>query len=63
MPLFPITTRLLQGMMLPACRRLLFPLLQQKKEIGDVCTQARNGGKNIVLLFRRKAGMSVSGME
>ena len=24
---------------LPACRRLLFPLLQQK-EIGDVCTQA-----------------------
>ena len=36
MPLFPITTRLLQGMIY---------------------------GKNIVLLLRRKAGMSVSGME
>ena len=27
---------------LPACRRLLFPLLHAAtKEIGDVCTQAR----------------------
>ena len=25
---------------LPACRRLLFPLLHATKEIGDVCTQA-----------------------
>ena len=25
---------------LPACRRLLFPLLHAEKEIGDVCTQA-----------------------
>ena len=30
------------GLMLPACRRLLFPLLHSSatKEIGDVCTQA-----------------------
>jgi len=25
---------------LPACRRLLFPLLHAANEIGDVCTQA-----------------------
>ena len=29
------------SVLLPACRRLLFPLLHATKEIGDVCTQAR----------------------
>ena len=28
------------SVLLPACRRLLFPLLHATKEIGDVCTQA-----------------------
>ena len=32
---------------LPACRRLLFPLLHAEKEIEDVCTQA-TGTRNFV---------------
>ena len=27
---------------MPACRRLLFPLLHAEKEMGDVCTQAKS---------------------
>ena len=34
-------TRLQDHWALPACRRLLFPLLHEEKEIGEVCTQAR----------------------
>ena len=45
------------GKTLPACRRLLFPLLHAEKgratkEIGDVCTQAR---ENVyVFVFLKK---------
>ena len=41
--------------MLPACRRLLFPLLHAekgRKEIGDVCTQAskHDGGRKCLVV-------------
>ena len=40
----------LAAMHLPACRRLLFPLLHVTKEIGDVCTQASDARILVVFL-------------
>ena len=40
--LLDLFLRPIVGLLLPACRRLLFPLFPRAtKEIGDVCAQAR----------------------